>query len=63
MIGDRRCSDVLFIPLFIQGVIGTSATQSGTVLTPMMFAMIGSSVSAARRGPAPAVQGRVAWSV
>lgn len=31
---------ILFIPLFIQGVIGTSATQSGTVLTPMMIAMI-----------------------
>ena len=31
---------ILFIPLFIQGVIGTSATQSGTVLMPMMLALI-----------------------
>ena len=37
---------ILFIPLFIQGVIGTSATQSGTVLMPLMITMIGSSVVA-----------------
>src|SRR5581483_5100345 len=30
----------LFIPLFIQGVIGTSATQSGSVMMPMMMTMI-----------------------
>jgi len=36
----------LFIPLFIQGVIGKSATQSGAVLTPMMFSLIGASVTA-----------------
>jgi MFS family permease len=35
---------ILFIPLFIQGVIGTSATQSGTVMMPMMIVMIISSV-------------------
>jgi EmrB/QacA subfamily drug resistance transporter len=37
---------ILFIPLYIQGVIGTNATQSGTVLMPMMITMIGSSVIA-----------------
>jgi EmrB/QacA subfamily drug resistance transporter len=31
---------VLFVPLFIQGVIGTSATQSGTVMMPMMLMII-----------------------
>ncbi len=35
---------ILFIPLFIQGVIGTNATQSGTVMMPMMVVMIGSSI-------------------
>jgi EmrB/QacA subfamily drug resistance transporter len=35
---------ILFIPLYIQGVIGTNATQSGTVLMPMMITMIGSSI-------------------
>lgn len=34
----------LFIPLFIQAVIGSSATKSGAILTPMMFAMIASSI-------------------
>ncbi|HEX8968656.1 MAG TPA: MDR family MFS transporter [Chloroflexota bacterium] len=35
---------ILFIPLYIQGVIGTSATQSGTVLMPMMITNIASSI-------------------
>ena len=35
---------ILFIPLFIQGVIGASATQSGTVMMPMMMTMIVSSI-------------------
>jgi EmrB/QacA subfamily drug resistance transporter len=35
---------ILYIPLFIQGVIGTSATESGQILFPMMFALIFSSV-------------------
>jgi len=37
---------VLFIPLFIQGVIGSSATQSGAVLTPLMLSLIVSSTIA-----------------
>jgi EmrB/QacA subfamily drug resistance transporter len=35
---------ILFIPLYIQGVLGTNATQSGTVLMPMMMTMIASSI-------------------
>ncbi|MDQ6671631.1 MAG: MFS transporter, partial [Chloroflexota bacterium] len=35
---------ILFIPLFIQGVIGTNATQSGTVLMPMMIVNILASI-------------------
>jgi len=35
---------ILFIPLFIQGVIGTTATQSGQILTPMMVGLIVSSI-------------------
>ncbi len=31
---------ILYVPLFIQGVIGTSATHSGSVMTPMMVTMI-----------------------
>jgi EmrB/QacA subfamily drug resistance transporter len=35
----------LFIPLFMQAVIGQSATGSGAVLTPLMLAMVGSSTA------------------
>src|SRR4030095_8963032 len=44
IMGISMFGTILYIPLFIQGVIGATATQSGTVLTPMMFAMISSSV-------------------
>jgi EmrB/QacA subfamily drug resistance transporter len=44
VLGISMFGTLLFIPLFIQGVIGTTATQSGTVLTPMMFSMIGASL-------------------
>ncbi len=37
---------ILFIPLFIQFVIGTSATRSGLLLTPMMLGMVVTSVIA-----------------
>ncbi|MBA2276590.1 MAG: MFS transporter, partial [Chloroflexia bacterium] len=31
---------IIYIPLFIQAVIGTSATASGVVLTPMMLSLV-----------------------
>ncbi|MCC6178224.1 MAG: MFS transporter [Chloroflexi bacterium] len=37
---------ILFVPLFIQGVIGASASQSGTVMMPMMLTMIVASTAA-----------------
>ncbi len=37
---------IFFIPLFVQGVVGTSATNSGLILTPlMMTSIVGSIVS------------------
>ena len=37
---------ILFVPLFIQGVIGASASESGTVMMPMMLTIIvGSTVA------------------
>ena len=36
---------ILYIPLFIQGVIGSSATSSGTLLAPMMATMLVSSIA------------------
>ena len=35
---------IAFVPLFVQGVIGSSATSSGVVLTPFMLAVVGTSV-------------------
>ncbi|MEK7216086.1 MAG: MDR family MFS transporter, partial [Chloroflexota bacterium] len=35
---------VLFVPLFIQSVVGSSATESGTALMPMMMAVVISSI-------------------
>ena len=35
---------VMFLPLFVQGVLGNSATNSGVVLTPMMFGFMFSSI-------------------
>jgi MFS family permease len=34
---------IAFVPLFVQGVIGTSATTSGAVLTPFMLGAVGAS--------------------
>src|SRR3954471_13784098 len=37
---------IVYLPLFIQAVMGTTATQSGTVLAPMMVSMFGASIAA-----------------
>ncbi|MBI2832378.1 MAG: MFS transporter [Chloroflexi bacterium] len=34
---------IIFVPLFFQGVLGLSATTSGSFLTPMMLGMVGGS--------------------
>jgi EmrB/QacA subfamily drug resistance transporter len=31
---------IIYLPLFMQGVMNASATQSGTLLTPLMFGMV-----------------------
>ena len=35
---------IIFVPLIFQGVLGVSATNSGTLITPMMFGLIGASI-------------------
>jgi EmrB/QacA subfamily drug resistance transporter len=35
---------ITFVPFFMQGIVGVSATESGTIMTPMMIAMIITSV-------------------
>jgi hypothetical protein len=35
---------IMFVPLFVQGALGASATNSGVVLTPLMLALMLASV-------------------
>jgi EmrB/QacA subfamily drug resistance transporter len=35
---------IIFVPLVYQGVMGISATNSGALITPLMFALIGASI-------------------
>jgi EmrB/QacA subfamily drug resistance transporter len=35
---------IIFVPLVYQGVLGISATNSGALITPMMFGLIGASI-------------------
>lgn len=39
---------IMFVPLFMQGIVGVSAADSGTIMTPMMLTMIISSVIGGR---------------
>ena len=43
-IGAAMFGTIMFIPLFVQGVLGDSATSSGAILTPLMLGLIGASV-------------------
>ena len=47
--GFAMFGSIIFIPLFFQGVLGASATSSGSFLTPMMLSMV---VAAALSGQA-----------
>ncbi|MDQ2982609.1 MAG: MFS transporter [Actinomycetota bacterium] len=40
LVGMAMFGTISFVPLFVQGVIGTSATSSGVVLTPMMLGAV-----------------------
>jgi EmrB/QacA subfamily drug resistance transporter len=44
LIGMAMFGTIAFVPLFVQGVIGTSATSSGVVLTPFMLGAVGTSI-------------------
>jgi EmrB/QacA subfamily drug resistance transporter len=49
---------IVYLPLFFQAVMGTSATQSGTVLAPLMVSMFGASIVA---GQLVSRTGRYKW--
>src|SRR2546428_13277805 len=40
-----RFGSILFTPLVFQGVLGISATNSGALITPMMFGLLGASTA------------------
>jgi EmrB/QacA subfamily drug resistance transporter len=40
LVGMAMFGTIAFVPLFVQGVIGTSATSSGVVLTPFMLGAV-----------------------
>src|SRR5207253_8612543 len=44
LVGMAMFGTIAFVPLFVQGVIGTSATSSGVVLTPFMLGAVTTSV-------------------
>ncbi len=48
LVGAAMFGAVSYIPLYVQGVIGVSASLAGYVLTPLMLSMIASSIIAGR---------------
>jgi predicted MFS family arabinose efflux permease len=44
LVGMAMLGTIAFVPLFVQGVIGTSATSSGVVLTPFMLGAVSTSI-------------------
>lgn len=48
LMGSGMFGALLFVPLFIQGVLGASASQAGSVMTPMMLGVASSSLIGGR---------------
>jgi EmrB/QacA subfamily drug resistance transporter len=44
VVGAGMFGTIMYVPLFVQGALGESATSSGAVLTPLMLALIAASV-------------------
>ena len=51
---------IMFVPLFVQGVLGGSATNAGLVLTPLMLSLVASSVLS---GQLISRTGRYRWAL
>jgi EmrB/QacA subfamily drug resistance transporter len=51
---------IMFVPLFVQGVLGESATNAGLVLTPLMLGLVGASVAS---GQLITRTGRYRWAI
>jgi EmrB/QacA subfamily drug resistance transporter len=60
LVGMAMFGTISYVPLFVQGVIGTSATSSGVVLTPLMLGAVGTSIIT---GQLISRSGRYRWNV
>lgn len=59
-VGVGMFAAIMFVPLFVQGVLGSSATSSGLVLTPLMLAFVTASVGS---GQIITRTGRYRWAL
>lgn len=59
LVGAGMFGAIMYVPLFMQGVVGASAANSGAVLTPMMLAMV---VTSTLGGQAISRTGRYKWA-
>jgi MFS family permease len=59
LVGMAMFGTISYVPLFVQGVIGTSATSSGVVLTPMV---LGAVVTSVLTGQLVSRTGRYRWN-
>ncbi len=59
-VGVAMFGAIMFVPLFVQGALGISATDSGVTLTPLMLAMIVTSVGS---GQVISRTGRYRWAL
>jgi MFS family permease len=59
-VGVSMFGAIMFVPLFVQGAIGASATNSGIVLTPLMLALMTSSILS---GQIVSRTGRYRWAL
>ena len=60
LVGMAMFGTITYVPLFVQGVIGTSATSSGVVLTPLMLGAVTTSILT---GQLVSRTGRYRWNV
>jgi EmrB/QacA subfamily drug resistance transporter len=60
VVGAGMFGTIMFVPLFVQQVMRESATDSGLILTPLMLAMIGTSVGS---GQIISRTGRYRWAL
>jgi EmrB/QacA subfamily drug resistance transporter len=60
LVGMAMFGTISYVPLFVQGVIGTSATSSGVVLTPLLLGAVATSIVT---GQLVSRTGRYRWNV